>query len=40
MTKPFLEELDKEIERTKKTIEDIHQAKELQLKKFLQLLDL
>lgn len=40
MTKPLLEELDNEIERAKKTISDIHHAKELQLKNFLELFDL
>ena len=40
MTKPLLEELDNEIERAKKTISDIHYAKELQLKNFLELFDL
>ena len=40
MTKPFLEELDKEIERTKKTIEELHQVKEAKIKELLEIFDI
>ena len=40
MTKPFLEELDKEIERTKNTIEELHQVKEAKIKELLELFDI
>ena len=40
MTEPLLEELDKEIERTKKIIQEIDQDKELMLKRLLKHFDL